>query len=53
MNDNVFTLRHHSDEDIDWVIQRHGKIYSDEYGWDSRFQDLVALKIAPAALNGS
>ena len=24
------------------MIRRHGEIYTDEYGWDSRFRDLVA-----------
>ena len=42
MSDDLFTLRQHSPEDIDWVVRRHGEIYSNEYGWDSRFRDLVA-----------
>ena len=42
MSDDSFTLRPHSADDIDWVIRRHGEIYADEYGWDSRFRDLVA-----------
>jgi len=42
MSDAFFTLRPHVDDDIDWVIQRHGEIYAAEYGWDSRFRDLVA-----------
>ena len=42
MTKPAFTLRQHSPEDIEWVIRRHGEIYTEEYGWDSRFRDLVA-----------
>ncbi|HKY98413.1 MAG TPA: GNAT family N-acetyltransferase [Gemmatimonadaceae bacterium] len=35
------TIRDHRDDDIEWVIRRHGEIYTEEYGWDHRFQDLV------------
>jgi GNAT superfamily N-acetyltransferase len=41
MPESAFILRQHEPDDIGWVIRRHGEIYTEEYGWDSRFRDLV------------
>jgi DNA-binding MarR family transcriptional regulator/N-acetylglutamate synthase-like GNAT family acetyltransferase len=45
-----YLLRGHQPGDIGWVIHRQGALYAEAYGWDERFEALVA-EIAAKFIN--
>lgn len=42
-------VRTHRAGDIGWAIERHGQIYTDEFGWNDDFEALVATLFAQFA----
>src|SRR5690606_18360269 len=44
-----YVLRPHQPGDLGWIVQRHGALYAEEYGFDETFEGLVAEIVAQFA----
>jgi DNA-binding MarR family transcriptional regulator/GNAT superfamily N-acetyltransferase len=47
----TIVVRPHQIGDVGWAIEQHGRLYSEEFGWNSEFEALVATLFARFATN--
>jgi DNA-binding MarR family transcriptional regulator/N-acetylglutamate synthase-like GNAT family acetyltransferase len=45
----IIDLRPPQPGDLGWVVQRHGELYADEYGWDANLERLAAKVVGEFA----
>jgi DNA-binding MarR family transcriptional regulator/GNAT superfamily N-acetyltransferase len=49
---SAYVMREPEAGDLGWIVHRHGVLYAQEYGWDARFEGLVAEVVARFAAGG-
>ncbi|WP_202077691.1 GNAT family N-acetyltransferase [Caldalkalibacillus salinus] len=42
VKERTYTLRQHQPGDIGMILHKHGVLYATEYGWDQKFEAMVA-----------
>lgn len=47
----LYLIRPPAPGDLGWIVHRHGALYAEEYGYDQRFEGLVAEVVANFARN--
>jgi DNA-binding MarR family transcriptional regulator/GNAT superfamily N-acetyltransferase len=47
--DAIIAVRRYRIGDVGWAIERHGRLYADEFGWNKEFEALVAKLFADFA----